>query len=166
MCDILVPNMNCNRKRMRSDDDCGVALQRKMFIDQHRMDQQDENKMKRIQEKTINMLFQGAKISHQQAPGTCAGACLRHVRLLGGGETDFDFHQCPSWIEKKPDRKCRICDRLSMVHADCVNCNLELCEYCGFSCSYCPEKICMNCVNLFNCQNSDVPCCERCKIFN
>ncbi|XP_053688141.1 uncharacterized protein LOC128737512 [Sabethes cyaneus] len=166
MCDILMMNDTRNRKRLRSDDDSGSVPQRKLFVNQQRIDQQDERKMRLIQEKTMNILFRGAISSNQQPPATCHSACLRHVRLLGGGETEFDFHQCPSWIEKKPDRKCRLCDRLSLVHADCVNCNLELCEYCGFNCSFCPDKICTNCVNLFNCQKSNAPCCERCKIFN
>ncbi|EDS33612.1 conserved hypothetical protein [Culex quinquefasciatus] len=167
MCDILVMNLNGNRKRLRSDDGEGghLVLQRKMFINQQRMDQQDERKMKQIQDKTINMLFMGAK-NNRQRPAVCQRECLRHVRLLGAGEYDFDAHSCPSWMEKKPDRKCRICDRQSAVHAECTNCNLELCEYCGVSCQHCPEKICMNCVNIFNCQTSNVPCCERCKIFN
>lgn len=120
-------------------------------------------------EKTINMLFLGAKTSSQQRPGVCQRECLRHVRLLGGGEYDFDItnvscgskiipnvrkcltninRQCPAWMAKKADRECRNCDRVSLVHADCTNCNLEMCEFCGISCHYCPEKICMNCVNI------------------
>ncbi|XP_058829363.1 uncharacterized protein LOC131688830 [Topomyia yanbarensis] len=168
MCDTLVMNaVGCNRKRLRSNDEGGhLILQRKKFINQQQMDQQDERKMRQVQEKTINMLFQGAKTFNRLPPGVCQSECLAHVRLVGGGEIDFNMRNCPSWLEKKADRKCRICDRLSLVHADCVNCNLELCEHCGISCNYCPEKICLNCVNIFNCQNSDVPCCERCKIFN
>ncbi|KAL1378656.1 hypothetical protein pipiens_003931 [Culex pipiens pipiens] len=117
MCDILVMNLNGNRKRLRSDDGEGghLVLQRKMFINQQRMDQQDERKMKQIQDKTINMLFMGAK-NNRQRPAVCQRECLRHVRLLGAGEYDFDVHSCPSWMEKKPDRKCRICDRQSAVH--------------------------------------------------
>ncbi|XP_058466656.1 uncharacterized protein LOC131439538 [Malaya genurostris] len=167
MCDTLLMNvMSCNRKRLRSDDDGGaLVLQRKMFINQQRMDQQDERKMKQIQDKTLNMLFRGSKI-HRLPPEVCQTECLAHVRLIGGGEIDFDLRNCPSWLERKTDRKCRICDRLSLVHADCINCNLELCEHCGISCNFCPDKICLNCVNIFNCQNAELPCCERCKIFN
>ncbi|XP_065084038.1 uncharacterized protein LOC135706348 [Ochlerotatus camptorhynchus] len=171
MCDILVMNVNCKRrKRMRSDDGDGgdgpFVMQRKMFINQLQVDRQNEQKMRQIEEKTMNMLFLGAKTSSQQRPGVCQRECLKHVRLLGTGEYDFDIANCPAWMAKKADRECRICDRISLVHADCTNCNLELCEFCGISCHYCPEKICMNCVNIFNCRNSDVPCCERCKIFN
>nr|XP_029731199.1 uncharacterized protein LOC109399560 [Aedes albopictus]XP_029731200.1 uncharacterized protein LOC109399560 [Aedes albopictus]XP_029731201.1 uncharacterized protein LOC109399560 [Aedes albopictus] len=169
---MLLMNGNCSgfgRKRARSEDDadadCPFVMQRKMFVNQIQMDRRDERKMRQIEEKTVNMLFLGAKTSSRQQ-GVCQRECLRHVRLLGAGEYDFDLANCPQWMGKKADRKCRICDRQSVVHADCTNCNLELCEFCWISCHYCPEKICMNCVNLFNCQNSDVPCCERCKIFN
>ncbi|XP_055600241.1 uncharacterized protein LOC129749327 [Uranotaenia lowii] len=170
MCDTLMMTMdfNCSRKRLRSADgeeDGPFALQRKMFISQQRIDQQDQRKMRQIEQKTLNMLFLGAK-TNQKLTQTCQRECLRHVRLLGGGECQFDTHSCPAWIEKQPDRKCRVCDRMSLVHAECTNCNLELCEHCGISCGHCPDKICMSCVNLFNCQNMDIPCCERCKIFN
>ncbi|XP_055628060.1 uncharacterized protein LOC129769678 [Toxorhynchites rutilus septentrionalis] len=166
MCDVLVMmNFNTKRKRLRSDDGGDYHVQRKMFVNQQLVDRQDEQKMKQIHAKTINMLFMGSRKADAK-PLLCQRECLKHVRLLGGGEYDFDINNCPAWVEKKADRKCRICDRQSLVHADCINCNLELCEFCGISCNYCPEKICMNCVNIFNCRSSDVPCCERCKIFN
>ncbi|EDS29575.1 conserved hypothetical protein [Culex quinquefasciatus] len=165
MCDILVMNLNGNRKRLRSDDGEGghLVLQRKMFINQQRMDQQDERKMKQIQDKTLNMAGHGwPKTTVSDRPSASGSAFDTSVYSALASTTLTLI----VWMEKKPDRKCCICGPHSAVHAECTNCNLELCEYCGVSCQHCPEKICMNCVNIFNCQTSNVPCCERCKIFN
>ncbi|XP_050072053.1 uncharacterized protein LOC126559933 [Anopheles maculipalpis] len=154
-----------NRKRMRSCDSEGsFALQRKTFVNQQLIDQQDPNKMKRILAKTINLLFQGAK-NHDKDLITNQQESLKAVRLLGGGEIDYDMNATSSWLGKKADRKCRQCDRWAIVHADCINCNLELCEYCGVNCNFCPEKICLNCVTIFECVSHDLPCCEQCKMF-
>ncbi|XP_058118915.1 uncharacterized protein LOC131289251 [Anopheles ziemanni] len=166
MCDTLMINMPVNRKRLRSNDsDVCFAMQRKTFVSQHMMDQQDASKMKQIQAKTISLLFQGAKKQSKAPILIDRKEALRSVRLLGGGEIDFDVGAASSWIEKKPDRKCRLCDRMAIIHVECTNCNLELCEYCGINCSNCPEKICMNCVNIFHCERHEKPCCDQCKMF-
>ncbi|XP_053680611.1 uncharacterized protein LOC128731511 [Anopheles nili] len=158
-------SVNANRKRMRSNDNEGCfSLQRKTFVNQHVMERQDTNKMKQIQAKTINLLYQGAK-KNDLASATGRTDSLKSIRLLGGGEIDYDMNATSTWVGKKADRKCRMCDRMSIIHADCRNCNLELCEYCGVNCNFCPEKICVNCVNIFQCESHDVPCCEECKMF-
>ncbi|XP_052903550.1 uncharacterized protein LOC128310855 [Anopheles moucheti] len=158
-------NASINRKRLRSNESDGCfVLQRKTFVNQQMMDQQDPNKMKRILAKTINLLFQGAK-HHDKNLLANQKETLKSVRLLGNGEIDYDMNATSSWLGKKADRKCRQCDRMAIVHAECINCNLELCEYCGVNCNFCPEKICLNCVNIFQCVSHDMPCCEQCKMF-
>ncbi|XP_320757.5 uncharacterized protein LOC1280887 [Anopheles gambiae] len=161
----MTMNANPNRKRLRSNESDGCfALQRKTFVNQQMMDQQDPNKMKRILAKTISLLFQGAKNQDKELV-IDQKESLKAVRLLGSGEIDYDMNATSSWLGKKADRKCRQCDRMSIVHADCTNCNLELCEYCGVNCNTCPEKICLNCVTIFHCVSHDLPCCEQCKMF-
>uniref|UniRef100_A0A182N3K8 Apoptosis regulatory protein Siva n=1 Tax=Anopheles dirus TaxID=7168 RepID=A0A182N3K8_9DIPT len=146
----MTMNVNISRKRLRSNDsEVCFALQRKTFVNQQMMDQQDPNKMKRILAKTISLLFQGAKNCDKELPLSHRES-LKSVRLLGGGEIEYDMNVTASWLGKKADRNCRQCDRLSIVHADCTNCNLELCEHCGVNCNFCPEKICTNCVNIFH----------------
>uniref|UniRef100_A0AAG5DX37 Uncharacterized protein n=1 Tax=Anopheles atroparvus TaxID=41427 RepID=A0AAG5DX37_ANOAO len=166
MCDTMMMSASVNRKRLRSNDSDGCfAMQRKTFVNQHMIDQHDSSKMKQIQAKTLSLLFQGAKKQPKSPDVIGYKESLKTVRLLGGGEIDYGLHTASSWMEKKADRKCRLCDRMSLIHIDCTNCNLELCEYCGINCSYCPEKICLNCVNIFHCETHERPCCEQCKIF-
>ncbi|XP_052861710.1 uncharacterized protein LOC128268616 [Anopheles cruzii] len=168
MCDTMVMGVNSqNRKRLRSDDSEGCFVtQKKTFVNQRLLDRQDSEKMKQIQARTIGLLFEGAK-KHSKVGGgpICGKESFRSVRLLGGGEIDYDPASVSAWVTKKADRHCRLCDQWSIVHTDCTNCNLELCEYCGVDCSNCPEKICLNCVKLFQCESQDKPCCEQCKMF-
>lgn len=78
---------------------------------------------------------------------------------------DYLYIFQPNWIPETSDRSCKICQKSSVIHADCSNCNLELCEFCGFSCVICKEPVCSTCVNLFNCGTIDNPCCEKCKVY-
>ena len=46
-------------------------------------------------------------------------------------------------------RRCRFCAKPSAIQAtDCINCNLEICEFCGISCIQCNAPLCMSCVQL------------------
>lgn len=54
----------------------------------------------------------------------------------------------PSWVPDIPDRKCKCCSKNARLHADCVNCNLDLCEFCGINCANCDEPLCTNCITL------------------
>lgn len=49
----------------------------------------------------------------------------------------------------KTKRRCRFCAKPSAIQAtDCINCNLEICEFCGISCIQCNAPLCMSCVQL------------------
>lgn len=115
------------------------------------------------------------------------GASAHYNHLLGGHTTDTEnqknrFQQIrmqangdfitlvsgqkPIWIPDVADRKCLGCSKEARVHGDCLNCNLELCEYCGYSCVDCNEPLCVNCVEIFDCGTPDGACCNRCQFYH
>uniref|UniRef100_U5EQ68 Apoptosis regulatory protein siva n=1 Tax=Corethrella appendiculata TaxID=1370023 RepID=U5EQ68_9DIPT len=161
MVDTLV-NIGNNRKRLRSNDSETFLMQRKYFVNEKLINSKSESRMKQIEAKTMSLLFQGAKNFTSNKNN---GKNLKCLRLFGNGEFDFEGDVLPSWIPKKPDRKCKKCDKQSSIHFDCINCNLELCEFCGINCFYCKDLICLNCVNIFDSGTIDNPCCENCKMF-
>jgi len=44
--------------------------------------------------------------------------------------------------------KSRCCQRQTLIHDICVNCVMDLCEECGYSCGECSRFICRSCVTL------------------
>lgn len=85
------------------------------------------------------MLFKGAKIQFNSIGETDT------VLLNGNGlfTVNGKVNQ-----NKSSNRECNSCMKISLYHADCKNCNLELCEFCGFNCSDCGKFLCNNCINL------------------
>ncbi|KAJ6645528.1 hypothetical protein Bhyg_00734 [Pseudolycoriella hygida] len=131
-----------NRKRTRSVD-IDSQLQSKYFVNQRMVDLLDENRMKKIFDKTVNLLFEGAKNN----ANVYEGEKLKSVRLDGEGNVTYvDGKGGGAGHVKKA---CSSCNKDSIVQTECSNCNLNLCEFCGVSCVNCLEAhVCKHCVHL------------------
>lgn len=163
-----------NRKRNRSVD-ADVRTQSKYFVNQRMMDSLDQKYMKTIfgkyntafnasngmgniryvnvhlfihcADKTVGLLFEGAKNNSNNNNRTveCKKEKLKTVRLDGEGNVSFTDGSAGN----SDKIRCSSCDRDSLIQAECSNCNLCLCEYCGVSCANCLEAhICKHCVQL------------------
>lgn len=114
-------------------------------------------------DKTIRMLFQNAnpktlengnnnnnneiemKASGGQ-PLTKWQVFGENICLMGDGQINYVN---PKFVNEKISRRCRFCAKPSAIQAtDCINCNLEICEFCGISCIQCNAPLCMSCVQL------------------
>lgn len=159
-----------NRKRNRSVD-ADFRTQSKYFVNQRMMDSLDQKYMKTIfgkythlmpvsrkgnaltynlfidcADKTVGLLFEGAKNnSNNNRSVECKKEKLKTVRLDGEGNVSF----MDGSAGNSDKIRCTSCDRDSTIQAECSNCNLCLCEYCGVSCANCLEAhICKHCVQL------------------
>ncbi|XP_013117059.2 apoptosis regulatory protein Siva [Stomoxys calcitrans] len=157
-------------KRMRSEEDSSpFVLQRKMHVNEKIMDSRDNNKMKQIHAKTTQMLFQAARsVSNNniQPDRNKKSPLYRLVVLYGNGqiepakgaeEQDDEF----LWVR----RKAKCCNRDTYVQSNCINCQNNLCEECGYSCTECGAFVCNSCISLFGTGNVDQPLCEKCSLF-
>ncbi|EDX00785.2 apoptosis regulatory protein Siva [Drosophila yakuba] len=155
-------------KRSRSaDGDANNNLtQRKVFVNQKISDSRDPQKMKEVHEKTTKMLFDGAAGSGQgqgqEEPELC-----EQYQLLGDGTIILRSLRTDLANPRLELHKSRCCQRQTLVHDICVNCMMDLCEECGYSCGECSKFICRSCVTLFGnrADEGDDPLCERCQMF-
>lgn len=89
-----------------------------------------------------------------------------NICLMGDGQINY-IDASSKFATENVSRRCRFCAKPSAIQAtDCINCNLEICEFCGISCIQCNAPLCMSCVQLFGCCDNSVDmnaCCERCK---
>lgn len=71
-----------------------------------------------------------------------------NICLMGDGHVNY-IDASSKFATENVSRRCGFCARTSSIQAtDCVNCNLEICEYCGISCIQCNAPLCMTCVQL------------------
>lgn len=71
-----------------------------------------------------------------------------NICLKGDGEVNY-IDANSKFAMEKVSRRCRFCAKPSAIQpADCINCNLEICEFCGISCMQCNAPLCMSCVQL------------------
>lgn len=71
-----------------------------------------------------------------------------NICLMGDGQINYINANSKFAVEDK-SRRCRFCAKPSTIQAtDCINCNLEICEFCGISCMQCNAPLCMSCVQL------------------
>ncbi|XP_043660301.1 apoptosis regulatory protein Siva-like [Drosophila teissieri] len=168
-------------KRSRSaDGDANNNLtQRKVFVNQKMSDSRDPQKMKEVHEKTTKMLFDGAAGSGQgqgQNPldplnplgaGQEEPALCEQYQLLGDGTIILRNLRTDLANPRLERHKSRCCQRQTLVHDTCVNCMMDLCEECGYSCVECSKFICRSCVTLFGnrADEGEDPLCERCQMF-
>ncbi|KAH8336082.1 hypothetical protein KR074_009330, partial [Drosophila pseudoananassae] len=106
-------------------------------------------------------------VASANAPTTASATLYEHYQLLGDG-TIMLRDMRPDTANPRLDRKkSRCCQRPTLIHALCVNCTMDLCEECGYSCGECYRFICRSCVTLFGNRpnESDDPLCERCQMF-
>ncbi|KAH8345014.1 hypothetical protein KR059_000594 [Drosophila kikkawai] len=139
-------------KRRRSvdchDDDANNnPIQRKVWVSQKVSDAHDPAKMREVHERTTKMLFEGAAASHAPSVAT-APALHEHYHLLGDGSILLrDLH--PDAANPCLERlKSRCCQRQTLIHGSCINCSMDLCEECGYSCTECTHFICRSCVTV------------------
>ncbi|KAH8420273.1 hypothetical protein KR009_008383, partial [Drosophila setifemur] len=173
------------RSRSMDDDDANNNLtQTKVWVNQKMSDARDPEKMKEVHEKTTKMLFDGAAASSangqghgpqsrnpaQNQPGvgqeTDVSLCEQY-HLLGDGSIllrDLRPDLANPRLERK---KSRCCQRQTLIHGFCVNCTMDLCEECGYSCGECSQFICRSCVTLFGhrVDEAEDPLCEHCQMF-
>lgn len=123
-----------------------------------------------IKDKTIRMLFQNAnpksigkgnnnnnnddtemKTSDRDEgaqPLTKWQEFGENICLMGDGQINY-IDMNSKFVNEKISRRCRFCAKPSAIQAtDCINCNLEICEFCGISCIQCNAPLCMSCVQL------------------
>ncbi|EDW43703.1 GM16243 [Drosophila sechellia] len=120
------------------------------------------------------MLFNGATGNGQQGQdqnalnplgqGQEETALFEQYYLLGDGSIGLRNH---SINLSNPSLKSRCCQLPTLIHDICVNCVMDLCEECGYSCGECSKFICRNCVTLFGnrVEEEDDPLCELCQMF-
>lgn len=71
-----------------------------------------------------------------------------NICLMGDGHINY-IDTNSKFVTEKVSRRCRFCAKPSSIQAtDCINCNLEICEFCGISCIQCNAPLCMSCVQL------------------
>jgi hypothetical protein len=106
-------------------------------------------------EKTLNMIFAGAKLQQQQNRHKTNNAFNDSMT-----DTMEDVSSCksssvfPSSIchfQKLPESKgCKLCwkDTDPTSNSTCKNCNLKICETCGTKCASCSITLCTTCVQV------------------
>ncbi|KAH8245219.1 hypothetical protein KR032_006703 [Drosophila birchii] len=151
-------------KRSRSvdghdDDDANNnPIQRKVWVSQRMSDARDPAKMREVHERTTKMLFKGAAAASQEKAGVAAAparggeaaATTLHeqYQLLGDG-TILVRDMRPDAVNPSLERrKSRCCQRRTLIHGSCINCTMDLCEECGYSCTECSQFICRSCVTV------------------
>ncbi|XP_070135052.1 uncharacterized protein [Drosophila bipectinata] len=112
---------------------------------------------------------QGQDQTIEMAPASSTASATLHeqYQLLGDG-TIIVRDMRPDMANPRLERKkSRCCQRQTLIHGICVNCTMDLCEECGYSCGECYQFICRSCVTLFGNRpdDSDDPLCERCQMF-
>lgn len=71
-----------------------------------------------------------------------------NICLMGDGQINY-IDATSKFATEKVSRRCRFCAKPSAIQAtDCINCNLEICEFCGISCMQCNAPLCISCVQL------------------
>ncbi|XP_055383664.1 uncharacterized protein LOC129613567 isoform X2 [Condylostylus longicornis] len=126
----------CPRKRLNSDESYYI-LQSKVHVNQKILDLSDPKRMKEIYNKTRELLFRGAKDMNANLEKSYD---FMNIFLNGTGNIKYENA------------------------SDCSNCNLCLCEHCGFSCvNLCGAVLCTTCITLFECGTFDEPICKQCK---
>ncbi|XP_059622504.1 uncharacterized protein LOC132265749 isoform X2 [Phlebotomus argentipes] len=112
--------------------------------------------------KTHKMLFQGA---NRKPSSDSVQSAPQDVLLYGNGEVR-DAQTNTLLQPESLSKACSGCLKsATKFHSACVNCNLQLCEFCGHSCSWCRKGICESCINLYSCGSLERPICENCSIY-
>ncbi|XP_037906025.1 uncharacterized protein LOC119648370 [Hermetia illucens] len=155
------------RKRMRSEE-ASFVPQSKYYINQQLIAARDEEKLREIHDKTMNLLFRGANNFHNNNANVNlmrSFYVIQKIRLVGNGTIAFEGDEKPSGFPvDRVESKC--CKKAALINWECRNCNLVVCEFCAYSCFYCSELLCGACVTLFGCGTTDNPCCDQCKMFS
>ncbi|KAH8234506.1 hypothetical protein KR038_001869, partial [Drosophila bunnanda] len=144
-------------KRSRSvdghDDDANNnPIQKKVWVSQKMNDARDPAKMREVHERTTKMLFEGSSASQDRsvddADNEGAAALHEHYHLLGDGSILLRDMRPDAVNPSLERRKSRCCQRQTLIHGSCINCTMDLCEECGYSCIECSEFICRSCVTV------------------
>lgn len=110
-------------------------------------------------DKTLKMLFQNANTKpannnneNESIPMDQSTTKRQQfgdiISLMGNGQINYIDPNSKLGSENL-SRRCKYCAKPSSIQAtDCVNCNLEVCEFCGISCIQCNAPLCMSCVQL------------------
>lgn len=121
---------------------------------------------KKFTDKTIQMLFRNAntksnnnnnneltaepKMNGTNHSSTKWNKFDDNMCLMGNGQVNYVTPDPKMVIDNSSVvRRCHLCAKPSTIQAiDCVNCNLELCEFCGISCMQCNAPLCVSCIQL------------------
>ncbi|XP_016995455.2 uncharacterized protein [Drosophila takahashii] len=98
----------------------------------------------------------------EQQPQLC-----EQYQLLGDGTIMLRNLRADLSNPRLERHKSRCCQRQTLIHDICVNCTMDLCEECGYSCGECSKFICRSCVTLFGnrLDEAEDPLCDRCQMF-
>ncbi|XP_067634911.1 apoptosis regulatory protein Siva-like [Eurosta solidaginis] len=155
-------------KRQRCEDFETFLPQTKKLISEKLVDQQDQNKMIKVHEKTISLLFKAArdKKTPEQIEAETIDIPLCQQVVLSGNGAILSRNITDLIVDiSLESRKSKCCHREAFVRSDCCNCTQPLCEYCGHSCAECGVFLCDSCVLLFGCGNVERPLCEKCALY-
>ncbi|XP_068158327.1 uncharacterized protein [Drosophila tropicalis] len=128
---------------------------------------EDEDNNNNVTQMKVTMLFSAAAAG-ATVPEATAASLHEHYQLLGNGIIHLrDLH--PDAVNPNLERrKSSCCQRHTLIHDTCANCDMELCEECGYSCVECAQFICRFCVLMFGNgpqEEAEEPLCERCQMF-
>lgn len=110
------------------------------FTFQRIINSKDEQKMVKIHEKTLQLLFDGAKAMNDKFL-----SYNKILRLFGNGQIKIINGWTEDKIPSETDNMCRGCNDYSRISGSCSNCPSDLCELCGISCNFCDEFLCITC---------------------
>jgi len=158
--------LHSNRKRVRSVDS-DFSKQSKYFVSQRMVNSVDQKYMKTIFDKTVDLLFEGAKNNtNTNQLYESKKDKFKRIRLDGDGNIEFMDGVGKSNSMLDESKMCNRCGKDSFIQSDCSSCNLILCEFCGISCTNCLEAhLCKHCLHLFEGNVNGQPCCRTCKMF-
>ncbi|XP_055383662.1 uncharacterized protein LOC129613567 isoform X1 [Condylostylus longicornis] len=146
----------CPRKRLNSDESYYI-LQSKVHVNQKILDLSDPKRMKEIYNKTRELLFRGAKDMNANLEKS-----YDFMNIFLNGTGNIKYENGIKTLKILKNSNC--CNKISYIASDCSNCNLCLCEHCGFSCvNLCGAVLCTTCITLFECGTFDEPICKQCK---
>uniref|UniRef100_A0A1B0CA90 Apoptosis regulatory protein Siva n=1 Tax=Lutzomyia longipalpis TaxID=7200 RepID=A0A1B0CA90_LUTLO len=140
-----------NLKRKHSGDETFIP-QSKIFLSEKVVENNNIEKMEKIFEKTHKMLFTGANKPTEE---NISKALPQQILLSGNGEVRDT--QTNALLRPETKRNCSGCLKTSTFHTTCTNCNLELCEFCGYTCTWCRKGICEACIKIYSCGTIEHP---------
>uniref|UniRef100_A0A336KW05 CSON000512 protein n=1 Tax=Culicoides sonorensis TaxID=179676 RepID=A0A336KW05_CULSO len=124
MMSICQPHSTSNKRKFNEIDGSesdGYFIQQKFFVDQRLININNVDKMQKVHQKTLQLLFQGAKTMSDKFLSN-----NKIMRLSGNGQ----IQMLPGYehikIPEEAENMCRNCNDYSRISGNCANCPREL----------------------------------------